>query len=72
MWPVADEPPFIVRAHPLDASQPPEDQEAATFPQAVRMAMALACDKRLRSVLVTDYRSTLWAQFNCLWSIMEP
>lgn len=66
--------PFIVRVFPSDASQPPVDiTREAGIDTAIVGARNLAIDPVLhyRSVMVTDDRSMVWAQFNMLWTLAE-
>lgn len=70
------ETPFIVRAWPMDASQPYVDQSYwVTVDLALENAIAVAKGEfhgqKYRQVMVLDIWSTLWATIGMLWAIEE-
>jgi hypothetical protein len=63
---------FIVRTWSVNAATEPADRDAGDdVDAAITLAQSLSGDKQYRSVIVTDQRSMVWAQFNMLWAARE-
>lgn len=63
--------PFIVRTWSVDSAEPPVDRPRDRLKLAIEEAALLAGRREIRSAMVTDLHSTVFAQFNMLWSVPE-
>jgi hypothetical protein len=64
-----EEPPFILRAWPVNAALLEQETPFSHLGDAINRARELASDERYRSAEVLDLNGMRFAQFNLLWTV---
>ena len=62
---------FIVRTWYADEARGYDEKTVEGLNAAIDQAREIADEEHVRSAMVIDESSTLWAQFNLLWVIPE-